>query len=1289
MACVAASAGKWRVFVIDDALPVDKEFNLIFSGAAEVHYLWAALLEKALAKSFGSYKELGKASPLTILQRVTGWMTETFRWAPLLVFAGSCAGVGARSDDGGRIQGNAIQERLKSNAMLFARGSMGKDMYLTRRNELLHECGMPERIVLVHRHQKDALFQRISKSLESGAVIGTSCRATYDHEDTGQVSRDHMFSVVAVKAVRGVGFIGIKSRWGKGSWNSFNALLHLSHEDGFKESRWAERHKSLHLEASLAMRRFLGIDLSVSIMQSRWHVISKALHFQKWRVMLQHDSSAFWVSIDQFVTVFNTLYTLSEVNRKYSLSTAKGRWMRKGLPGRELDQGDSVRMQESVVGVCTAGGRWPQSDMWLSNPKFQLTVLVNRTRVRIVLTVTKVGPSSSLEDTRNLPSVTFEKSEKQKAHSACLVGIVVVRESDLLEKGPNMDLSDFVLVSRPSDVKIKGSVSLREFELSRESSPFVIIPMMHEKNSEGSFRLDVYTSEQCCLRGREYTEVVAHSRQHLPSTPIEMLPELDSDWEESHQQDDATPQEALMKFDAAAWGSLVTEKVQLHPKLASVLYRDDIKDLAPAFQGKVFKWHTSESLPDGDVRGGIEGWEDVPLEGSSKAHVQGLLLRTGVVGLQRLSAVEQELMGLIEVGRRGNDYCINEHRVRINCADLEHGSRSIVARLAAFGTSGPLNIVGEICSCDPPFADSKLRNVRDLRGKVACIPAGGTSSMQEKVLRAAHAGVVAVIIINDTDEIYAIASDDSCALDKASNVMATLESRDFVKDIYKISLVGAAQTFSVSRNSLVLTEDVSIPVMMIGKKDGEALQKVTSLQLLPPSAGSLPQRKAAEDGGPRAKNTNAHVEWVRSTTQAERDAERRRLAEAEEKRLAVKAQQGSGAGQAGVDHKNMVGILSESSLLLRLKADLVLERHDSLRMNQIALNFVGLSAPQFKDTLETIYISLQFYHYDEIRDVPAAVEPVASSAGSSSGLYRMLSMDSRFRLQGNDGGVQIVFKLDPFTTGMEEDAKSQVLTSYLLSENLKISIWARNASCFFALGVATLPLFVLLRQQRESVLFHGSLPIREQKGSTIKGRTLLQVPDREEPLLHLRAANVGMRASKDASRESASALLKKESIPSLLPKSAVGRVEEPQALGITLQDHEVLSLARSGRFYTDEAALDRNNLPFAVEYFDTDAKAGQVNGEEAGDEVGGSFARKEGRSEETADGLHLEAQVRSIMGELAAILDNSQRGLPYPFPALKDLFKIDTALYRMLIQDKLWLAFGRYFHETEEAHVIV
>ena len=281
-------------------------------------------------------------------------------------------------------------------------------------------------------------------------------------------------------------------------------------------------------------------------------------------------------------------------------------------------------------------------------------------------------------------------------------------------------------------------------------------------------------------------------------------------------------------------------------------------------------------------------------------------------------------------------------------------------------------------------------------------------------------------------------------------------------------------------------------------------------------------------------------------------------------------------------------------------------------------------------------------------------------------------MDARFSNEEDEGGVQIVFDVDPAATGIEDRASSPILASYLLSQNLEISIWAQNASCIFAVGVATLPLFVLLRQQRESVLFHGSLPIREPKGSTGKGRSSLPATDREDNLLHLRAVNVGSRGAPGAGDAAEADARKRGRVASLLPPRPVHRVEAPRVLGIAVPDHEVLSLARAGRFYDDEAALERGNLPFAVEYRALAPAVASHGGAALGE---GNDISREGEAEESEEQSALEAQVRGIIAELALMLRTAQTtGLPFVFPAVKDLLQVPHLSAHMSVHVYIWLS---------------
>ena len=130
--------GKWRVYTIDDCLPVDAEFNFIFTSASDPTHLWAALLEKAVAKSFGSYSEMGSASPLLILQRLTGGVGETIRWAPAIDSgAGGPASVASQGIKRRESVIDSLQSILRTLAQQFGRGVVSKEEYVSRRNQVL------------------------------------------------------------------------------------------------------------------------------------------------------------------------------------------------------------------------------------------------------------------------------------------------------------------------------------------------------------------------------------------------------------------------------------------------------------------------------------------------------------------------------------------------------------------------------------------------------------------------------------------------------------------------------------------------------------------------------------------------------------------------------------------------------------------------------------------------------------------------------------------------------------------------------------------------------------------------------------------------------------------------------------------------------------------------------------------------------------------------------------------------------------------------------------------------
>jgi hypothetical protein len=78
---------------------------------------------------------------------------------------------------------------------------------------------------------------------------------------------------------------------------------------------------------------------------------------------------------------------------------------------------------------------------------------------------------------------------------------------------------------------------------------------------------------------------------------------------------------------------------------------------------------------------------------------------------------------------------------------------------AQFGTRAPIPHVAAVL-CDPECADQELRNVEHLNKKVAAFKRGG-NTFGEKARRTQQAGVLALIIINSDNELFAVL--DTCA----------------------------------------------------------------------------------------------------------------------------------------------------------------------------------------------------------------------------------------------------------------------------------------------------------------------------------------------------------------------------------------------------------------------------------------------------------------------------------------------------------------------------------------------
>ena len=133
-------------------------------------------------------------------------------------------------------------------------------------------------------------------------------------------------------------------------------------------------------------------------------------------------------------------------------------------------------------------------------------------------------------------------------------------------------------------------------------------------------------------------------------------------------------------------------------------------------------------------------------------------------------------------------------------------AEAIIFRRAEFG--GQMDVEGEAVRAAPPKADRALDNAAALVGRVVLVERGGATFV-DKARRVEVAGAVAMVVINDSDQLYIC--------------------------------TGAAP-------------DVRLPVVCVGRAAGSAVRDGTRLRLLGAQDGlgsMLVARRADSDEGPR------------------------------------------------------------------------------------------------------------------------------------------------------------------------------------------------------------------------------------------------------------------------------------------------------------------------------------------------------------------------------------------------------------------------------------------------------
>ena len=114
---------------------------------------------------------------------------------------------------------------------------------------------------------------------------------------------------------------------------------------------------------------------------------------------------------------------------------------------------------------------------------------------------------------------------------------------------------------------------------------------------------------------------------------------------------------------------------------------------------------------------------------------------------------------------------------------------------------------GDICRADPLTADAELKNKADMKGKVAVV-CRGVVPFLEKARRAAEAGAIALIVVNDEDMPYkcTASGEDDSAVTLPVVCVGQLHGNQLV-DGARVQISGVAKGLGV----IVLEEDKEGP----------------------------------------------------------------------------------------------------------------------------------------------------------------------------------------------------------------------------------------------------------------------------------------------------------------------------------------------------------------------------------------------------------------------------------------------------------------------------------------------
>ncbi|KAJ1484878.1 hypothetical protein T484DRAFT_1795551, partial [Baffinella frigidus] len=333
---------------------------------------------------------------------------------------------------------------------------------------------------------------------------------------------------------------------------------------------------------------------------------------------------------------------------------------------------------------------------------------------------------------------------------------------------------------------------------------------------------------------------------------------------------------------------------------------------------------------------------------------------------------------------------------------------------------------------------------------------GGRCSFQEKAIRAAGAGAVALIVISDTDGVIAMGEEDGLdlALHVESGELGQVVAMD-AAGVCEVNLP-SGDILTTARASLLMASDVAIPLAMVSK-DAPAQGLVPNAPLL-------------------LASTHKPILTLRADLALEAGSSDSR------------SRGGPGSGtflfESTVGKELPKSTESSWKSLDALYATVnfyhFLPKEDvPIRLGQVGVGFTSFrwlfpadaTPANTRDSADATAESANKLSQGDASSANKPAEGDASSAKGDASSAKGGASSEKGDASSNTGGVSSAeaspgvsfqFVIDPRATGME----AAELAGFLRGGCARVTLWGRAAARFFPLGVVSVPLFPLLLQRR-------------------------------------------------------------------------------------------------------------------------------------------------------------------------------------------------------------------------------